>query len=219
MNGIIEKLSLQNTRPIYVQIAHNGKWEEILKAPLNRNMGYLDYKKDFSDPSERIAVELFYELNDGRHVFLGLRYNNTLSKVSSPVEFLDKFIELLPVIAELPLLKSAEKIGQELAGNSNLLLGDNISFLELGVCDWWLSEGSKRIWEQGEPQLTLEELKNKLSEQRQLLVNKKNYVALEIAFNEPEHWFGIEVSKHVNDEYRLDTDRIIDLARVVTTTK
>jgi hypothetical protein len=216
MNELIEKLSLQETRPISVQIADNAVWEKMLKAPLSKGMGTIDYKKDFSDPSDRIAVELFYELNDGRHAFLGVRYGNLLNKVSSPLSFLSKFIELLPAVAELSLPEAAVIVGQELAGDPQLLLGKDVSFLELGVCDWWLSEGSKRIWEQGEAQLTEEELTSKLSGEQQLLVNKKNFVALEIAINQPEHWLGIEVSEHVDGEYRLDIDSIVGLAKVAT---
>src|SRR5438309_98785 len=103
MNGLIEKLSLQNTRPISAQIADNAEWEKMLKVPLGRSMGIINYEKDFSSPSNRIAVELFYELDDGRHAFLGVRYGNLLNNVSSPIGFLHKFVELLPAVAELAL--------------------------------------------------------------------------------------------------------------------
>lgn len=217
MNELINKLSLHDTRPISVQIADNAEWEKMLKVPLGSNMGIVDYEKDFSNPSDRIAVELFYELNDGRHAFFGVRYGHLLSKVSSPVDFLRKYVELLPAVAELALPEAAARVGEELADDPQLLLGKDVSFLELGVCDWWLSEGSKRIWEQGETQITEEALENQLADQQQLLVSKKNFVALEIAINKPEHWLGIEVSEHVNDEYRLDIGRIIELANAVTT--
>lgn len=216
MTELIEKLFLQDTRPISAQIADNAAWEEMIKAPLSKDMGTINYEGKFSDPSDRIAVELFYELNDGRHAFLGVRYENLLSNVSSPKSFLNMFVELLPAFAELPMTEAAVKLGHELAGDPQLLLEKDVSFLELGVCDWWLSEGSKRIWKHGEAQLTEDELRSQLEDQPQLLVNKKNFVALEIAFNQPEHWLGIEVSERVDDEYRLDIDRIIDLAGAAT---
>jgi hypothetical protein len=216
MNKLAEKLDLQNTRPISAQIADNAVWERMLKVPLDNNMGAINYEKDFSSPSNRIAVELFYELSDGRHAFLGVRYGDLLSSVPSPKSFLDKFVQLLPAVAELSLPDAAAKVGQELAGDPELLLAGDVSFLELGVCDWWLSEGSKRIWKQGESQLTKETLTNQLADQKQLLVSTKNFVALEVATNQPEHWLGIEVSKHVDSQYQLDIERIVELASTVT---
>lgn len=219
MQQLLDKLATQHAHPLYAQTAENGEWERMIKVLFDGGDGKaVDASKfaNISNPGPSQAVEFFYRLEDGSNIFFGVRFGSSFKNAPAPIDFLQKIASLLQPIATQGFMATVRLLGTELNDNPGTFLHGDVSFLELGVADWWKSEGSKRIWVAGEAGLTAQSLSQKLSDQQQLLRSTKNYVALECAIGQPEQWLGIEVSTHKDDHYELDLDKVLELAGLVT---
>jgi hypothetical protein len=217
MEKVLQKLDLSTAHPLYVQVAQNGEWEKMVKVQLDDTEVNTNDLLDILNPNDTLAFEVFYELDDGTHIFFGVRFGSLLKETSTPDNFLNAVVKLLQPISTMSFIDCIKYIGLKLANDSSIFLNDEVSFLELGVTDWWKSEGSKRLWNSGDDNLSSQNLKDQLSDQQQLLKSAKNYISLELAIKQPEHWLGIEVSKYTAEQYTLDMDKLLKLSNLAIT--
>jgi len=208
MNRFLQYFESFQPKPQFAQIAVSGNWEKYVRTELGKaiNSDLLSGEIDSS-----IAGEIFYKLNDGRSIFLGLRYANSLQSVSSPVEFLQKFQETLQTANNKSLSDTLADLGQRLNADTKTYTEFNPDHVELGVVNNWKSVGSMILRKSGEPAITSDSLQALLTQNNQLLNNTKNHIALEFTCNDPHHWIAIQVSTFKNEQYSTDLDMLTEL--------
>jgi len=93
MNKLLEYLDNYNPVPTYSQIAIGRNWEDAVRIEFDEIIDYSNILKKLDDPT--LAFEIFYKLNDGRNVFLGLRFSPEMKSISTREEFLHVSGEVL----------------------------------------------------------------------------------------------------------------------------
>lgn len=187
------------------QYALNSDWEQAVEIDLDAP----DTPPVTVDTS--IAVELFYELNDGRTIFLGVRYAPELALAKSPQQFFTQIINTLRRAAQLSPRETLELLGTTLNNDARTYTAQPIHHVELGIEGHWKSEGSTVLRKAGEPPLTSTLLEERLQASPQLLQNSKGTLALEFAVTAPESWVGVQISTAEEDVHTTDTALLLEL--------
>jgi hypothetical protein len=208
--NLIEYFERQKPVPKYAQITSNGNWEHAVRL----DFGQLSVLT-LSEIDASIAGEIFYELNDGHMLFVGLRYSTHLRAIHSPDDFAQRLQELMKNAGQMTFVDILKGLGQELDNNPETYLSDNIDYVELGVEGYWKSLGSLKLRQKTEHTIDHSSLSKLLSQNPNLIRNTKNHTALEFAVNEPEHWFGLQVSKKINDQYVTDWELLECLVNLI----
>jgi hypothetical protein len=149
-----------------------------------------------------VAIEIFFEAQD---IFMfGFRYSeklgitqagfmHTIVRVAQNAKHPLEFSELLMVLLE------------------NWLLPCDVSAcskIELGILDFWKSEGAFEIWRTDLPKV----IANPFIVPKHLYENSKNVQLLEFSATTPMlHWVGLGVGKKENKIFRLNDLCLEDL--------
>lgn len=212
MKQIIDLLESYEPTPRYAQFANAGNWEEAIRIDFTDTASY--DTASVIDVDDSIAGEVFYELNDGRAIFFGIRYSSIL-KVASPNDFIEKFIATLKFAPGSSLKFFMNVLGEQLNKNPETFISVEINHVELGVEGYWKSVGSKVLRTPNQPTTSKEKLLHLLSDSSNLLKNTKNNTALEFAVRSPEFWLGVQVSTKENDEYITDLATVAELSNKI----
>lgn len=213
MNELIKYLDSYKPKPVYAQIAAGGVWEEAIRIDFDEEIDLSSLADRMDDPT--VAFEVFYELNDGRTTFLGVRYSSDMSAVSSPIDFLGKFQDELKTAQNSSMSDIFTKFGQAFDGDPNYLLANEPSYVEIGVVDYWKSSGSLILRKQGEPSVTEQSLRGTLEQNELLTRNQKNHMSLDFACDNPQHWIAVQTSKQENTEYVTDLTLLTQLVNML----
>ncbi len=212
MNQLLQYLERYKPEPQYAQIATQGNWEDALRIDFDTTPG-LNLLSETIDAS--IAGEIFYKLNDGRVIFLGLRYSPLMSSVSSPAEFLQKLQTTLQHVPQKSIPEVFEALGRTLHDDPKAYTGAKASYVELGVIDYWKSMGSCVVRKYDDPPVTKEFTAELLKRNEPLAHNQSNHTALEFACASPEHWIAVQTSTLQSGQYATDIDLLTHLANMV----
>lgn len=193
------------------QYSVGGNWENAVKINLDNPQG----TKLVSDIDESVAVEVFYELSDGRMVFLGLRYSEGLRLADSPTQFLQKVLAFVAKVKEVNFSEALKLLGQILNDDENTYTMSPIGYVELGVEGFWKSEGSLVLRKALSEKLSEDTLIAKLGAYPHLVKSTKNHTALEFAITEPKGWIGVQVSRKKGDLFATDLDSLLTLANLI----
>jgi hypothetical protein len=217
MYSLIERVDQQQPRPLYMQVARAGAWEDavLIEDTLDKDTWLTDPLETID---ETVAAEIFYELDGGGIAFSGFRFSPNLSQVNSPESFIHEITQswLTGQIKHLQLAGALFSLGRRLNGSGNTYMTTAPEHCELGVIDNWQSLGSAWLPIDGQtpPDDDLSEL---LQTNQNLIRNRKNHIALEFAWLDPHHWLGIQVSDKVGDEFVLNIERLQQLMKAAET--
>lgn len=193
------------------QYAYGGNWENAVAVDLdNPSTDEIGGRVDST-----IAVEFFYKLSDSRMVFLGLRYSPKLKLAADPTEFILSVLRATPQAKKVSFEAFFALIGRELNDDALTYISRPIEYVELGVEDFWKSEGSLVLRKTSEPKLNRDGLEKLLKGHNSLIQNTKNHTALEFAVGNPEAWVGVQVSRYDGNNYKTDIDSLLNLANLI----
>lgn len=210
MESIIKYVEAFNPRPMFAQVARDGDWENAIHIDFTSS----DKPVLADSVDSTVAGEIFYELSDGRVFFIGMRYSDTLMRISLPKDFLEKFIETLQIVKTKSLVETLANLGKTLNDDQLTFISPTVEYYEVGVEGYWKSLGSKILRHKGDEVLNDAIINEMLENSPHLLQNHKNHIALEFRVSNPEYWFGVQVSKKINDTYVADLKLIVQLANL-----
>lgn len=210
MENLIQYLASFNPAVKGAQYACGGNWESATKIDLDNPSSLAT--DDGVDAT--VAIEIFYELNDKRMVFLGLRYSEVLKLVSDPQQFLLKVLETISYARQSSLEELVKLLGEALNDDAQTCI-KAVQYVELGVEGYWKSEGSLVLRKATDPTLDEEALASKFQKHGNLLVSTKNHTALEFAIDNPEAWIGVQVSGQEDGNFKTDLAALGALANLI----
>lgn len=195
-----------------MQFVIDSNWEQawvIEKDNIPPNISQIDSL--LQNQFENIACEVFFEDITNKQMFFGLKYLKDRNHFLECYQFIYKLCVALSA-KNFKLSELIEQISWQL--EKVPLFSKEPSYLELGVVNYWQSDGSVRLWEQGQPkQLSEADIEAKLQNNKQLIGSDKNYQAIEFAFEgEYPHWLGIQIGEKKNGMYEANISSIVDLA-------
>jgi|GEM_PF-3814310 len=201
-----------------IQLAVDGSWES---AWLLRHGNTIPSVDDIAawlpDTPHNVAFEVFFPQYPSGEAFLGIRLTGSQRLAQAQILYtiiqavlrrtwttFDTLMEniqtVLPAFATVPALTASPDA------------------LDIGVVNAWRSIGPCRIWKRDEPDISTEQLQERLSRHPVLLHPQPKPLALEVAFCQPlEHWLGLEVSVVQGSDHILDLARVIQFAQIIQT--
>lgn len=211
MHDLIDYLMTLDPTLASAQYSIDGNWEGAVEISLDnpKTTHIID------GINESIAVELFYTLHDDRKVFLGFRFSQELTRTSTPMQFLDTFLEIIEDLRGTHFDAAITIIGNALNDNPTTFTDQPIDHVELGVEGFWKSQGALVLRRTGEEKLDNTTLDGILQNHPHLIRNDKNYTALEFAMRSPESWIGIQVSERVDNVFVTRTDAVVSLSNII----
>lgn len=211
MQDLLRYLTPLNPVLKSAQYSLGGNWENAVKISLDDPQDTVMA----GDIDDSVAVELFYELTDGRAVFLGLRYSDGLALASTPTLFFQKVLGVIGQAKRIGLNESVRLLGEALCGDPGAYARAPINRIEIGVEGYWKSEGSLVLRGTADKKLEREALVTQLDNHPHLARSTKNHIAVEFATNDPESWIGIQVSREETGVFKTDSDAVLTLANLV----
>ena len=211
MQELINYLMTQNPVVKGSQYSFFGNWEDAIKIDLDNT--YIINPNETIDAS--VAVEVFYELSDGRMVFLGLRYSYGLVLANSPEVFLKKVLKVIETAKQINFETLINELGESLNNEPQTYSQKPVGYVELGVEGFWKSERPLILRKSTDPKLDKLSLESMLEQHGNLVGSIKNHIAIEFAIEKPEGWIGVQVSNKIGDTFNTDIDKLLTLANLI----
>jgi len=210
---LLASLERSAPMPTYAQVAVAGAWEEAMRIEFTATTEINAFDTNVDDPS--VAVEIFYTLSDGRTALIGVRYSPVMHAVSSPKEFVATFHDLLAVVPSTSIRDMCARLSEAFDGDPDAYFAGKPAYAEVGVIDSWKSLRPMVVRNQGDAPTTEAALRARLSDNEALLANPVNHVAVEFAFNDPQHWIAIQASEQTNGAYATDVAQLTQLVNML----
>ena len=211
MNTIdLIKIDKYLSKPIYIQVALDVKWDKAWKLPLTEHLPNTgDIANFLAQGGEKLAFKLFYETNYGGKFLIGSYFTQT-----ETIATMDAFLAtVFDIVFNRDISKASvaiEHLNSEL-GNAEKLFHNNCTDLELGILDFWRFYPACTLLE-GAYTLKDVALASKLENFPSLQYNKDNTALLELVCDyNPLHFVGFTVSDKVGDTYTVNTALITEI--------